>query len=200
MTINKYTAEHIAFVEKSYKTMNLAEITEAFNARFDVVVTVKKIRGITRNRKMLSGRTGCFKEGGVSWNKGTKGLMKANKTSFKKGHKTDNKASIGTERLTSIDKYIKVKVAQPNVWELKHRLLWENANGAIPPGQCVVFKDGDRTNCSIDNLDLIDRGTLAQYNKQQGSSYPPELRTPIRTLAAIKCTQNRRLRAEADQQ
>ena len=45
-----------------------------------------------------------------------------------------------------------------------HRLLWEQANGLIPPGHVVVFMDGDRTHIAHDNLELITRGELARRN------------------------------------
>lgn len=38
-----------------------------------------------------------YKQGGQSWNKNTKGVMKPNVTSFKKGHKTWNVGTIGAQ-------------------------------------------------------------------------------------------------------
>jgi RNA polymerase sigma factor (sigma-70 family) len=36
-----------------------------------------------------------------------------------------------------------------------HRELWEQANGPVPPKHVVIFKDGDRTNCLLENLQCI---------------------------------------------
>lgn len=33
-----------------------------------------------------------------------------------------------------------------------HRIVWVEHHGAIPPGHQVMFRDGDRRNCAIDNL------------------------------------------------
>lgn len=41
------------------------------------------------------------------------------------------------------------------------KIVWEIFNGPIPEGRQVMYKDGDPTNCKIDNLELnfvIDRG------------------------------------------
>ncbi len=59
---------------------------------------------------------------------------------------------IGTER--DHCGYIKVKIAEPNVWKFKHQLLWEEAHGPIPEGHIVYFIDGDRSNCRLANLRL----------------------------------------------
>jgi len=36
-----------------------------------------------------------------------------------------------------------------------HRYLWEQANGKVPKGYNVVFKDGDTMNCVLENLECI---------------------------------------------
>ena len=38
-----------------------------------------------------------------------------------------------------------------------HRLLWEEHHGKIPPDFVVVFRDGDRENIVIENLDCLHR-------------------------------------------
>lgn len=51
-------------------------------------------------------------------------------------------------------------------WIQKHVLLWEQANGPIPKGHCLIFLDGNRSNIALDNLELISRSTLLTLNKQ----------------------------------
>ncbi|MEI8064587.1 MAG: HNH endonuclease signature motif containing protein [Verrucomicrobiota bacterium] len=36
-----------------------------------------------------------------------------------------------------------------------HRRIWSDHNGPIPAGHTVCFKDGDRKNCTIENLELL---------------------------------------------
>lgn len=36
-----------------------------------------------------------------------------------------------------------------------HRLIWEERNGPVQPGFYVIFKDGDKENITIENLDCL---------------------------------------------
>jgi HNH endonuclease len=38
---------------------------------------------------------------------------------------------------------------------LLHRIVWIEHNGPIPPGYSLMFRDGNRRNCSIENLELV---------------------------------------------
>lgn len=52
---------------------------------------------------------------------------------------------------------IKIKIAEPDVWVYKHKWVWEQKNGKIPKNKVLIFLDGDKENCDISNLELIDR-------------------------------------------
>jgi hypothetical protein len=194
MKVQRYTEAHLVFVRVLYTEMTLQEVTAAFNRYFRMNVSVKQIRAMTKNHKMKSGRTGRFVKGQCSWNKGVTGYMGPNATSFKKGNRPKNWTPIGTERYETKDRYIKVKVAEPNVWKFKHRLEWEKHHGPVPKGYVIVLKDGDRENCDIDNLACISRGVLAQYNKRRGHELPPELRDVFRNVVALQVAANERQR------
>ena len=90
--------------------------------------------------------------------------MKANKTSFKKGNIPENYRPIGSTRYCSKDGYKYIKVADPNKWELAHRVIWEEHNGKIPKGHIVLFRDRDINNLDIDNLTLVSRAELLKLN------------------------------------
>ena len=115
---------------------------------------------------MNTGRTGYFEKGNISYNKGRKGICAegCKKTWFKKGHIPKNYRPIGSERITK-DGYIEVKIADPNKWKLKHRVIWEQAKGKVPHGYAIIFKDGNKLNTDIDNLMLVSRKVLAVMNK-----------------------------------
>lgn len=36
-----------------------------------------------------------------------------------------------------------------------HHLVWQEANGPIPPGHKLAFRDGDHRNCALENLELL---------------------------------------------
>lgn len=60
---------------------------------------------------------------------------------------------VGSERVNK--GYIYVKVAEPNVWIEKHRLIYESMYGNIPTGHKVIFADKNKRNFSPDNLILV---------------------------------------------
>jgi len=72
---------------------------------------------------------------------------------------------VGTERRVHSGQYSLIKVAEPNSWVLKHRLIWEAANGPVPDGHIIAFADGNYHNLALDNLVLLsysERGYMAQ--------------------------------------
>lgn len=46
-----------------------------------------------------------------------------------------------------------------------NRFIWESVNGPIPKDKCVVFKDGNPMNCSIDNLELKSKKEIILGNR-----------------------------------
>lgn len=173
MRRHRYSAEQCQFIIQNYKGIGTKELADKFNKRFGTNVTVSMMKNFKGNHKLDSGLTGRFQEGHVPLIKGTKGKYNVggNVTSFKKGHTPLNTDPIGTEKLLT-DGYIWVKVKNiPNAlgrvnWVQKHVLLWEQENGPIPKGHCLIFLDGNRGNIAIDNLELISRSTLLILNKQ----------------------------------
>ena len=115
-----------------------------------------------------NGFNGQFKKGHVPVNKGTKGMFNVggNRTSFKKGQKPINYRPVGSERV-SRDGYIEIKVKDPNVWKLKHRVVWEEAYGKIPKGMQIMFIDQNPTNVNIENLVLVSKAQNALLNKNR---------------------------------
>lgn len=99
-----------------------------------------------------------FPAGLVPWNKGMKGWNaggRADLTKFRRGHRGARQKPVGTERMERDG--LMVKVAEPNVWKPKARVVWEKHFGPIPQGCVVRLKDGDRYNCSPENLLLLSR-------------------------------------------
>lgn len=190
----KWTNAQKVFVETAYKLMPISDIATAFNNYFGTSAKTSQIRAMIKNHGMKSGRNGQFVIGISPWNAGTKGIMKANIGTFKKGNRPQTWVPVGTETKETKDGYWKVKISDPRKWKFKHRLIWEEHHGKIPIGKIVVFRDGDKDNCAIENLQLIDRGTLAQYNIRGGPALPTELRTPFRTAIAIEITARKRER------
>jgi hypothetical protein len=79
---------------------------------------------------------------------------------FKPGNMPHSALPVGTIRYEK-DGYIKIKVSDPDKWELLHREVWKREHGAYPPDNCVlVFKDGNKENCDISNLEILTRKVI----------------------------------------
>jgi hypothetical protein len=149
-----------------------------------------------------------FKKGLVPHNKGVKrpgwhsGRM--SETWFKQGHRggaaAKNWMPIGTIRVDG-EGYLRIKVREgrageasgfgnTKIWPLYGRYLWEQHHGPIPPSHTVIFKDRNRANVVIDNLELISRKDLMARNTVH--NLPKELALAIQLAGALKRQLRRR--------
>ncbi|VXA55473.1 Bacteriophage phi 1.45-like protein [Acinetobacter proteolyticus] len=160
----KYTPEQLDYI-KSNCSLGRYELTIDVNRKFNSDFTVDQIKSLCTRNKWNTGRTGCFEKGDKPWNTGTKGVCKPNSGNFKSGQVSWNKKPVGYERICSKDGYVIVKVAEPNVFKLKHRIVWEKLNGPIPDGQVVAFKNMDKTDCRIENLMLMTKAEMVRYSQ-----------------------------------
>lgn len=161
---HKWTDEEKEYLASIVKGSTYEEITKQMNDKFEYNFSKEQIKGMMYRNKLTTGTVGYFKKGSTPWNKGLKGYMGANKTSFKKGTIPPQYRPVGSERITK-DGYVEIKVEDPNKWELKHRVIWEQHNGEIPKGYAIIFADGDKSNLDIDNLLLVSRKQLLFMNR-----------------------------------
>lgn len=152
------------------------------------------------------GKATQFGKGHVPANKGLRrpgyGPGRMKETQFKKGQLSGraklNFKPIGTI-LTDTEGYQRIKVRHAvhgkeptgfgnvKVWPLLNRYVWEQAKGPIPPKHTICFKDGDRSNCKLENLELVSRADLAKRNNMwRSKKLPLELRQAIALKGAIK--------------
>lgn len=158
-----YPKEIKDFIEAHYKGTGPKDMAELLNRTFNTKYKHSQIKCYYANHKLNSGLSGRFQKGYIPHNKGKKGIRLSPATEFKKGHRPHNWRPVGTERV--VDGYVQTKVEEPNKWESKHKLLWENAHGPIPKNHVVIFGDRDRRNFDLDNLILVSRAQLSQLNK-----------------------------------
>lgn len=146
---------------------------------------------LKEQNKLLTekGKAYRFQKGQTPANKGKKTPAKVYEkirpTMFKPGNKPHNSLKVGAEIITR-DGYIKVKMAEPNQWKHKHRMVWERAHGAIPKGYNVQFRDGNRNNLSLSNLFIISRSEQMSLNSI--IRYPKEVRKAIHSLSKLNKT------------
>ena len=162
---HKWTDEEMQFIKDNIEGTSYARLQEMFNKHFELRLTGHQIKGALARHKLKNNRIELFKKGNVSHNKGKLGLHYSPKTEFKKGHIPANHKVVGSERITK-DGYIEIKTAEPNKWKLKHRIVWQKANGEMPDGHALIFADGNRENLSLDNLVLVSRSQLLVANSK----------------------------------
>ena len=137
-------------------------------------------------RLKIVGINGRFKPGTIPPNKGKKMnpelYAKCAPTMFKKGQAPHNTTYDGHERI-SVDGYVEIRVEQGK-YVLKHRLIWEQTNGPIPDGMALIFKDNNKLNMDLSNLQLVTRAELMARNTIQ--RFPVELQNTIKTLSKLK--------------
>ena len=170
----RYTKEELDYIRKIAPGRHYHEIVEMFNRKFEFQINVKKLKETLRNHKISTGLTGRFEKGITPHNKGKKFPGTGNKTTFRKGATPHNKMKVGEDAVTT-DGYVKTKIAEPNVWEYKHKLIWKEKNGPIPEGHSVIFADGNRMNLDIDNLLLVSKAELLMLNRRRLISGDSEL-------------------------
>lgn len=176
----KYTQEHINYIEDNIQGCPFNDLTDRFNKRFGMKLSVDIMISLADRHGLHNGRD-CrfnkgheptqFKKGHTPWNKGKKGINTGGEaTQFKPGHKPANWMPIGSERING-DGYVDVKVQdgqQQNNWKGKHILIWEKHHGrSAPKGHAVIFGDGNRRNFDPENLILVSRKQLVRLNQKK---------------------------------
>lgn len=121
-------------------------------------------------------------------------------TQFKKGERRGsaqhNWKPIGTI-LADSEGFLRIKVREAKaaeepsgfgntkVWPLLNRHVWEQHKGPIPPKHIVAFKDRNRSNCAIENLELLSMADNARRNNMW-ATMPRELAEVIQMQGALK--------------
>lgn len=161
--------EYIQSIAKGKETKEIAkEVSEYFGIEF----SVSQCRAYKKNHDIVSGLNCRFKDGNEPANKGKKmspeQYEKCKATMFLKGNVPANRMEIG-EYTHTTDGYLVQKVqehgTQKERFEFVHRKVWEEHNGPIPEGKMVSFLDGNKDNCDIDNLVLIDNKENLELNR-----------------------------------
>ena len=110
-----------------------------------------------------------FHRGQTPWNKGRSYDPggRSRQTRFKPRHKTHTWRQIGHDRISK-DGYRQRKLTDTGCtrrdYVFIHRLVWRWHGNELPAGHALIFIDGDKTNCDINNLQLLSRAELMRRN------------------------------------
>lgn len=196
------TPEQDTFIREHLEGTGHQDMADLVNARFGTSFTQAQMKAYYARNKLNSGLTGRFEAGHVPENKGKtwdeymspEAQEKARQTQFQKGHTPHNGGTpVGTVRLRHDHKerpgsrpYYWEKVAEPDVWRMKHVVEWEKMNGPVPDGCMVTFADGDSLNWHIENLVLETRAQHAVRNRWRLRSYDRESAETVQRIADLK--------------
>lgn len=157
-----------------------------------------------------------FRRGGDPMNKGrpqsewmsAESIKRTRATRFKPGHLGGKAAEkvqpIGALRVTrdgQLQRKVNNDLPLQRRWVAVARLVWEAANGPIPPGHAVVFRPGRASTSeaaiTLDALELVTRAELMRRNSRH-TRYPPELNQLIQLKGALNRKINRRAKAQEE--
>lgn len=198
------TPEIDEFILQHYKGTGHAAMAALVNEHFGSSYTTEQMKAYYARNKLNSGLTGRFEKGKAPPNKGKtwdefmspEAQAASRRTTFKPGHLPHNGGTpVGTVRLRHQHKnrpgshpyyYYWQKVAEPNVWRMKHVIEWEEHNGPVPEGCMVTFANGDTLDWRISNLILETRAQHAVKNRHHIHGYDQESAQAANQIADVK--------------
>jgi hypothetical protein len=157
-----WTTTELRDMRALYSSTANAELAERFGRAPKAICLMAHKLGLRKSPEYIS-RYCRFQKRRAAWNKGRPWNPEGSRaTQFKKGERGRRQRPVGTERMERDG--LMVKVAEPAVWMPKARLVWEQHFGPVPAGMIVRLKDGNRANCSPENLMAVTRQENARLN------------------------------------
>lgn len=213
MSRKTWTEDEIAVLQELYPYTRSKDIAERLGCTTQQVLDKAWRLGLKKSREAIArmareaieqpehpGRRTQFKKGVEPWNKGThyQAGGRSAETQFKAGTRNGRAAinwmPIGSERVRS-DGYLERKLTDTGVTRRDfvciHHIIWREAGREIPPGHALVFKDGNKRNFALDNLELVSRAELMRRNSVH--NYGPEIARIHQLQGAITRQINKRL-------
>jgi HNH endonuclease len=211
----RWTELEVALLTKNYADSRTEDLATVLERPLHQVYGKARKLGLAKSQEYLDSPAACrlrrgdevgkayrFEKGIVPANKGLRrpgyslGRGRMRETQFKAGQKCKNWLPIGSHRING-DGYLDRKITDtgypPRDWKGVHRLVWEAANGPIPAGHIVRFKDGRRTtDVALITLDALELLTLAENLAR--NRLPPELQALAQLRGVLTRTINRRAR------
>ena len=209
---HNWTEAELSIMHSRYPHERTEDIAKDLCIRLDLVYRKASTMGLKKSKEYLCSPAACrldgvkgssnrFQKGQTAWNKGMKGLQTGGQAGwFKPGHlggkALEKYQPIGTVR-TSKDGYLQVKMHDgmplQSRWRGVHLVNWEAVHGPVnTKTHALCFKDGNKENCAIENLELVTRANLALRNMI--TPIPPEVRKVMQLRGAITRQINKRIR------
>lgn len=186
-----FTDEQEKYLRSIVKDSTYRKICEDMNEKFNLNVSLVQIKGYMSRYHIKTGTGGFFQKGHVPQNKGKKmspeQYKKCSGTMFKKGNVPKNYKPVGSKRILK-EGYVEIKIADPNQWELEHRLVWEKAHGPIPHNCVIIHLDQNKQNNSLENLKMVHRNITPIMHHLKGWSRNKNITDLSLNIAQLKKT------------
>jgi hypothetical protein len=208
MNRKTWREEEIAVLKEMYQTESAKDIAARLGCTLSQVQNKAWSLGLKKSREVIAelsrramadpnhpGRRHQFRKGLTPWNKGLhwESGGRSFETRFKPGNKPHSWNPVGHEREVK-GGYLQRKIQDTGCtrrdYVMVHHLVWREAGREIPPGHALVFKDGNKRNFSLDNLELISRAELMRRNSVH--NYGPEIARVHQLQGAIMRQINKR--------
>lgn len=197
-----------------YPDTPTAELCQLLNRTDRQIYAKAHSLGLKKTAAYLAGPHACrlrrgnsvgkqyrFKPGQKPWNAGRKGWKaggRSAETRFQPGTVSGKAAEllqpIGAERVTK-DGILQRKVREDGPpqrrWKAVHAMLWEEHHGPVPQGHIVVFKNGNRRDIRLDNLECISR--VENMRRNTVHRLPKELAELVQLKGALQRQINKRM-------
>ena len=154
--------KHILFIKNNINGKTSNEMIELFYKKFGISLSYEQLKYIKRKYNLKSNIN----------------------TKFTKNSITYNKKYIGYE-FKDKNGYIWIKIKEPNTFVQKQRYVYEKYNGKIPKNKSIIFLNGNKEDCSIDNLMLVDDCDKLVAKNLKLFSYDKEVTKTGITLAKL---------------
>jgi HNH endonuclease len=204
-----WTASQLAVLRREYADRQTAEVARLVGHTLSSTYRTAYRLGLHKSEAYLAspaagrldgvqGASHRFTKGHASWNKGThwKAGGRSPETQFKPGARPHTWRPIGSERVND-DGIRQRKISDtgypPRDWKSIHVLIWEAANGPVPRGHIVVFKDRNREHLVLENFELVTRQELMRRNSYH-TRYPKDIGLVIQLKGALQRQINKRER------
>ena len=170
MSGHKYTPEQDAWL-REHAQLSRAELTARFNEAHGTTLTQTAIRRHCIRHRILTGRTGRFEDGNISWQTGLHG------EDYWAHFKPETRAA-AVERITPKTVYADGEVVAFPSQKGKRRvcvtkadgsreyrcmtgMIWEAAHGPLPEDHRLIHLDGDEANDDLDNIRAIPQSWMS---------------------------------------
>lgn len=187
-----YTPQEDNVLKKLYPNSNNICIASILNRSLPSIKNRTYKLGVKKSEAFLErSETGRFKKGNVPFNKGLvqstymskENIERTKKGRFKKGQQPHNTKPLGYERICKKDGYTYMKVEGKPKLVLKQRYIYAQKYGKIPFNHAILFKDGNKQNFELSNLECVSREELMARNTIH--RYPKNIKLLLKRLSKL---------------